>query len=125
VALAKCSFGKRIGCSAELRSAWTGEGTHPHAGTANNGLAPEFVLFGEDASRVVISCDPANVERIKEVATKYGILVEGLGETAAQNLEIKVDGRPAISASIAELRDVYENALEAALRSEPAWVAAD
>jgi len=110
VALARCSFPKGIGCDIDLHS---------------QELAPEFVLFGEDASRIVISCDPANLVRIKEVAAKTGIAAEKLGETGSSNLEIKIDGRVVITASIAELCDVYENALEGALRSDPAPVAAD
>jgi phosphoribosylformylglycinamidine synthase subunit PurL len=110
VALAQCGFQKGIGCSVELSS---------------QGLAPEFVLFGEDASRIVISCDPAKVARIKEVAGKQGIFADVLGETVSGNLEFKLDGRPVVSASSAELRDVYENALERALRARPVAVAAD
>ena len=101
---------KGIGCAVEVHS---------------NALAPEFVLFGEDASRIVISCDPANLARIKEVAGKYGLSADLLGETVSGTLEIKVDGRVVVSAKIAELRDEYEGALERALRSEPAAVVAD
>ena len=126
VALARCSFANGVGCSAELRSARTGEGTRPHtAGADSSGLAPEFVLFGEDASRILISCDPGNVARIKEVAAKHAISAEHLGKTGSGNLEIRIAGQAVISASIAELRDVYENALERALKGEPAGVAAD
>ena len=92
---------------------------------SSQGLAPEFVLFGEDASRIVISCDPAHVARIKEIADQHGIFADLLGETVSDNLEIKVDGRTLVAASIAELRDVYENALEQALRAEPVAVGAD
>jgi len=88
-------------------------------------LAPEFVLFGEDAARIVISCDPANVARIKEVGARHAIFADLVGETVPEQLQIKVDGRAVISTSIPELRDVYENALEQALRSEPAPVAGD
>ena len=108
VALAKSAFNLEIGCSVDLRS---GE------------LAQEFVLFGEDASRIVISCDPANLARIKEVAVKHGIFADVVGGTVSEQLEIKIDGRVVVSASIAELRDVYENALERSLRSEPAQAA--
>jgi phosphoribosylformylglycinamidine synthase len=110
ITLAESSFAKSVGCSVNLES---------------QGLAPEFVLFSEDASRIVISCDPGNVARIKEVAAKHGISADVLGETLAGNLEIKVDGREVVSQSIAELHDVYENALEQALTSEPAGAAAD
>ncbi|HEX6804840.1 MAG TPA: phosphoribosylformylglycinamidine synthase subunit PurL [Terriglobales bacterium] len=110
VALAESCFNQELGCRVDVGS---------------GDLAPEFVLFGEDAGRIVISCDPARVARIKEVAGKHGISADYLGETDSGNLEIKVDGRTLVSAAVAQLRDVYENALELALRSEPAAVAAD
>jgi phosphoribosylformylglycinamidine synthase len=109
VALARCSFQKGMGCSVALNS---------------HGLTAEFVLYGEDASRIVISCDPGNVARIKEVAKKNGIFADVLGETVSGQLEIKVDGAAVISASVSELRDEFEGALERALKSEAA-VAAD
>jgi phosphoribosylformylglycinamidine synthase len=125
VALTKCSFAKGIGCSAELRSAWTGEGARPHPDSAAAGLAPEFVLFGEDAGRIVISCDPGHMGRIKQVAEKHGIFADDLGQTVPGSLEIKVDGQVAISGSISDFNDSYEGALERALRSDPATAAAD
>ena len=85
----------------------------------------ECVLFGEDASRIVISCDQAQVQRIKEVAAKHRVSAETLGETVSGTIEIKVDGKAAVSAKIGDLQDEYEGALERALRSEPAAVAAD
>jgi phosphoribosylformylglycinamidine synthase subunit PurL len=105
VALGEAAFGKGIGCNVDLSS---------------QGLAPEFVLFGEDASRIVISCDPANLARIKEVAEKHGVSADPLGDTVAGSMEVRIDGGAVIVAAIAELRDVYENALEGALESDPA-----
>jgi phosphoribosylformylglycinamidine synthase subunit PurL len=110
VALARVSFAKGIGCHVELSA---------------NGLAPEFVLFGEDAGRIVISCDAANLARIKQVAQKHGIFADQLGETVPETIEIKLDGRDIISAPVSELNGEYEGALERALRSEPAVMAAD
>jgi phosphoribosylformylglycinamidine (FGAM) synthase-like enzyme len=88
-------------------------------------LPPEFVLFGEDASRVVLSCDPANVPRIQQVAGKYGFSAQLIGETISEQIEIQLNSRPVISASLGELRALYENALEKALRTELKSVAAD
>jgi phosphoribosylformylglycinamidine synthase II len=85
--------------------------------------AAEFALFGEDASRVVLSCDPQHVKRIQQVAEDYGVAADVLGETGSAGIEIAMDGRVAISASIADLRDAYEGALEKALRTEPAAIA--
>ena len=81
-------------------------------------LPPEFRLFGEDASRVVLSCDPAHLPRIKQVAEEYGVAADVLGETGSDRVEISIDSRPVISASVKELRGAYEGALEKALRTE-------
>jgi phosphoribosylformylglycinamidine synthase II len=110
VALTEKAFAKGVGARVNLAS---GE------------LPAEFALFGEDASRIVVSCDPANLSRIKEVAAKHGVLADVLGETIPDQLEISLDGKVVISAAVAELREAYENALESALRTDPELVAAD
>ena len=110
IALAEQAFPKGIGLRVEL---------------ASGGLPLEFALFGEDASRVVIACDPAQLAGIKEVAGKHALRADMLGETRSDRIEIKVDGRMVISGSVAELRDGYESALESALRADPELVAAD
>jgi phosphoribosylformylglycinamidine synthase subunit PurL len=92
---------------------------------ASGGLFAEFVLFGEDASRIVISCDPGKVARIKEVAEKHGAAAEVLGQTIPDRLEISLDGKVVISASVLELSEAYEGALESSLRTDPELVAAD
>ena len=104
VTVAEKTFPNAIGLTVEL---------------STNGLAPEFVLFGEDASRIVVSCDPINVPRIKQVAVKYGLFADEIGKTGGDRMEITLDGSVAISGSVAELNDVYETALEKALRTEP------
>jgi phosphoribosylformylglycinamidine synthase len=88
-------------------------------------LPPEFVLFGEDASRVVISGDRAHLTGIQQITAKYGLSADVIGETISEKLEIKVDGRVVVSSTVNDLRAVYGNALEAALRTEPEPVAAD
>jgi phosphoribosylformylglycinamidine synthase II len=92
---------------------------------ASHELPAEFVLFGEDASRVLLSCDPGNLLGIQQVAVKYGLSAEHIGETVAEKIEIQLDGRVVVSARVSELRDVYEGALERALRTEPAMMGAD
>jgi phosphoribosylformylglycinamidine synthase len=88
-------------------------------------LALEFLLFAEDASRVVLSCDPIHLPRIQQVAEEYDVFADVLGETGSDRVEITVDGQPVISAGVAELREAYEGALERALRTEPSVAAAD
>jgi phosphoribosylformylglycinamidine synthase II len=87
--------------------------------------ALEFTLFAEDASRVVISCDPSQLPRIQQVAEEYGVSADVLGETGGDKVEISVDSHLVISAKVSELREAYECALEKALRTEPGIAAAD
>src|SRR5712691_6929712 len=110
VALAENAFVKGVGARVNV---------------ASNGLPAEFVLFGEDASRIVISCDPANVSRIQQVAEKHGIAAETLGETISERLEISLDDKLVVSALVSELSRKYECALELALRTDQEHVAAD
>ena len=110
VTLAESAFPFQVGVKVDL---------------ASEELPPEFVLYGEDAGRVVLSCDPGQVRRIKEVAVKHGISAQQIGETIPEKLEISLDGRLVVSASVGELCDIYEGALENALRTEAETVAAD
>ena len=110
VTLAECSFGRGVGMKVDLSS---------------QNLPAEFVLFGEDASRVVVSCDRGSLSGIQQVAVKYGLSTDVIGETVFGEIEIKLDGRVVVSALVAALREAYEGALEKALRTEPEIVAAD
>ncbi len=110
VALSECAFAHGVGMEIDL---------------AAQGLAAEYILFGEDASRVVISCDRSNLPGIQQVAAKQGLALDVIGETAAEQVEIKLDGRVVVSARVLELREAYEGALERALQAEPGAVAAD
>jgi phosphoribosylformylglycinamidine synthase II len=103
VTLAESAFSKGIGVKADLKS---------------QSLPLEFVLFGEDASRVVVSCDQASLPRIKQIAGKYSLSVEAVGETIPQQIEISLDGQVVVSAEVSDLREGYEGALEKSLRTD-------
>ena len=52
------------------------------------------------------------------MAVKSGLVADLLGQTTKDRLEISVDGKPAISASVSELKDVWSTALEQALHAD-------
>jgi phosphoribosylformylglycinamidine synthase len=103
VALAESGFSKLVGFRAELDC---------------GGLPWECLLFGEDASRVVVSCDPAQANRIQQVAQKYGVPADLIGVTIRDNFEILVDGKQVVSAPVKELRESWAGSLERALHAE-------
>jgi phosphoribosylformylglycinamidine synthase len=90
-----------------------------NVGLPKQAAALEFLLFAEDASRVVLSCDPVHLPRIQQVAEEYGVIADVLGETGGDRVEIVMDDHPAVSASVQELREAYEGALERALHTDP------
>ena len=54
----------------------------------------------------------------KQVAEEFGGTADVLGQTGSDRVEISLDGQPVISASMKELWEAYEGALEKALRTE-------
>ena len=110
VALAEKAFPSGVGARVNLLS---------------GGLPAEYVLFGEDSGRILISCDPANVSRIKQLAGNHGVSADVIGITISEKLEIALDDKPVVSAAVSDLNQAYETALEGALRTEQELTAAD
>ena len=103
VALAESAMSQTIGIKADI---------------ASQGLPANFVLFGEDASRIIISCDASQLSGIQQIAVKYGLSSEVIGETIPEKFEIKLDGKVVVSADVVELRENFEGALEKVLKAE-------
>jgi phosphoribosylformylglycinamidine synthase len=107
VAAAMMSFPRGIGVQLDLISA---------------GLPAECLLFAEDASRVLVTCDAGNVESIEEIALNYGLNAQPIGSTDARSFTIRIDGTPVIEGEVSAFRQSWRQALEAALQAEPAAV---
>ncbi|HZU30899.1 MAG TPA: phosphoribosylformylglycinamidine synthase subunit PurL [Candidatus Angelobacter sp.] len=103
VALAESAFPASMGAEINLKS---------------NGINTEIVLFGETASRIVISCDPKKAEIIQSITVKWGVRADRIGHTVPEKLEINVDAKMAVSAKVSELRQVWDTALKNALHTE-------
>jgi phosphoribosylformylglycinamidine (FGAM) synthase-like enzyme len=72
----------------------------------------DFVLFGENASRIVISCSPAMWKRVQEVAHEAGAPVVQLGVVGGEKLEIQ----GALSLAVKELAHAWRDGIPAVLR---------
>ena len=103
VALAESGFPGNIGAEIDLSS---------------NGLFFEGVIFGEGASRVLISCDQKNTGNIQQIAVRWGVRADRIGRTVPEKLVIRIDGKQAVSANVSELRQVWDSALVKALHAE-------
>ena len=110
-----CSEG---GIAVTLAESGLPKGVGINVDLASLGLPPEFVLFGEDASRVVISCDQSNFGE-----SNNGGKIRHRGRTDWRD-GFRTNRNQArwpgvVSATVSELRECLKGALEKALRAEP------
>ena len=105
VALAEGCFAKQVGVRVEVPGGLTAD---PVA----------CALFAEHASEVLISCAVESIEKIKKIVDDFGfVTIVNLGSTVADQVEIRVDGEPVISESIANLFEPWRRGLPDALES--------
>jgi phosphoribosylformylglycinamidine synthase len=78
----------------------------------------EIELFGEQASRVLVSCDPVRRQTIQQVAARHSIQAEFLGTTGGEKLVIRFGEANAVSVYVADIKNVWAQALPSALHSD-------
>ncbi|MFN0165874.1 MAG: phosphoribosylformylglycinamidine synthase subunit PurL [Bryobacteraceae bacterium] len=101
VALAECAFGSaEVGADIDLDS----------------DLRPEFLLFHEAPSRVLVST--AEPDRVIETARKHGIEAISIGRTQPDRLLIRNRGRVLVDGDVTRLKQGWQGSLEAMLHPE-------
>ena len=104
VALAKLAFSRALGVEVDLISA---------------GLPSECVLFAEDATRVLVTCDATKVRAIEEIAVKYGLNAQEIGKTTGKQFTVRIDGAVVVDDQASVFKQSWRQALETALQAEP------
>ncbi len=101
VTLAESCFASAIfGCTVEIQS-------HSPA---------EAAMFGERGACAVVSCVPASLARVVEIAREYGVAARSIGTVTPGEFRIGYNGQKVVSAAVESLRDTWEGALERALQ---------
>jgi phosphoribosylformylglycinamidine synthase len=86
------------------------------AQVALEGAEPaEWVLFGEQPARAVVSAPPASLAAIAELAAQYFVGADKIGEVTRGEFCIRYNGQTLVGAPVERLRAVWANALEQAL----------
>jgi phosphoribosylformylglycinamidine synthase len=106
VALAECCMGAEIPADGAA-PAWLGAAVRVPFPARK-----DFILFGEDASRIVVSLPRQNVTRLGELARTCGAPVVALGAVGGDSLEIE----GALSVKVAELAKAWRDGIPAVLR---------
>jgi phosphoribosylformylglycinamidine synthase len=68
-------------------------------------------LFGESASRIVISATPENAARIEAVAAKLGAPAQRLGTVGGDALSVHADGKELLALRVGEMEGVWRSAI--------------
>jgi hypothetical protein len=69
-------------------------------------------LFGESASRAVVSVQPRNVAPLLTLAADLGVPARRIGKTGGSRLAVRVDGQDAIDCTVAEAERLWFTAIE-------------
>nr|MBA2735761.1 phosphoribosylformylglycinamidine synthase subunit PurL [Pyrinomonadaceae bacterium] len=78
----------------------------------NENLSAEAILFGESPSRIVVSFSADKSAEIEAIAGNNNCPFAVIGKVSGKNLNIKINGKPAIIAPVAELENVWAKSLE-------------
>ncbi len=96
VTLAECAFDtQEIGLTVDL----------PQAGDDAS------TLFGESASRAVVSVTAANLQALLQLAAGLGVPAQAIGRTGGSRITMRVGGHPSIDCTVAEAEQVWTHAL--------------
>jgi phosphoribosylformylglycinamidine synthase len=72
----------------------------------------DFVLFGEQQSRMIVTIKKENLPLLKKIAEDNNISICVIGRVAGKKFIISVDGEKVIDLNIDEIREVYYTSLE-------------
>ncbi len=104
VALAECCFGT-IGIGAEVSLDALNVSTEARVNDA-------AALFGESASRVIVSTTSGDVAKVLEQATMGGVPARVIGRTGGNLLRIAVGGRTVIDMPVTDAERAWSTAIE-------------
>jgi phosphoribosylformylglycinamidine synthase len=75
-------------------------------------LAVEATLFGESASRVVVSVDPDRTDDLLRRAAAAGVPAASIGRTGGSRIRVTIDGSPAIDVPVAAAEHAWSTSIE-------------
>ena len=76
-------------------------------------LRPDFLLFGEDQSRVILSVRPERYGKIQTLLNSHNISFAKIGQVEPEAFRIRVNQRTVIDSDIQELSEKYLKSIEA------------
>ena len=103
VALAECCFDAGLGVSVDVPAAGTSAGA---------GFTAVETMFGESASRVVVSISEANVDDLLTRAAALGVPAAVIGRVGGDRIRASIAGRTVFDEPRGELEGIWATAIE-------------
>jgi phosphoribosylformylglycinamidine synthase subunit PurL len=117
VALAECCFSPDGLLGAEIGLENCGNTSADYAGDTPAPANTATVLFSEAQSRIIISCEPRNTERVLSELKSKNIPHTQIGSVITDSLRVIVNGEN-LSWRVAELHDLWWNSIRRAVESD-------
>ena len=97
VALAECAFHgrRRIGCRIDLPG----------------GLRDDALLFGETQSRILVTCRPADLAKLLELAKIRGVPAATIGRTGGASVAVHREGREVLRVPVERAFRAWKDSL--------------
>jgi len=92
---------------------WGGIGAEMRLPDDSGGVRLDARLFGESPSRIVISAEPEQADRIRTLASDRGVPVHVLGRVGGQAMTIEADGKVQISEDVSALERIWRESISA------------
>jgi phosphoribosylformylglycinamidine synthase len=96
VALAEMCFARDLGCTIDL--------------PASSGRK-DALLFGEDASRIVVAFPPSASLKVAAIAREHGVPFAEIGEVGGGSLVVKHGGKPLLEVRVADAKEPWTKAI--------------
>ncbi|WHX49940.1 phosphoribosylformylglycinamidine synthase subunit PurL [Paenibacillus woosongensis] len=74
-------------------------------------LRPDFALFSESQSRILLSAAPDKAAELEQLIASYGVPVQKIGQVTGDKLEISVNARSVLARPVSELKQVWEDVI--------------
>jgi phosphoribosylformylglycinamidine synthase len=101
VTLAECCFDTPFGAVADV----------PPVDASVVAFADVATLFGESASRVVVSVDRSRTAELETLATEADVPVAVIGRVGGNRLRVAIGGRQVLDEPLADLERIWANAI--------------
>lgn len=74
-------------------------------------LRRDIALFSESQSRILLSAAPEHADRLQSYIESQGVPVQRIGTVGGAELDIRVNGAPAIELPVAQMEQVWKDAI--------------